>query len=704
MPRGSQNTSTRLVGTGLCLGLLSLAMGAMNPASAAAPVTLTNNAVPGLGRLASQGSADPNQVLTVGVSVARPDPAGEDLALRAMYDPASPAYHHFFTVKSFNSRFGVSQAVRDAVTGWLRSGGMRVLSVSAPGDLVMTQGTVAQVESTFRVSERRYRQGGSDFIANSGAPTVPGGLGITSVIGLNTLQHASVPSHDFNRPGAATEQCAPTAGCTGMLQAEDLWNLYDMPAALRGNGQKMAIFGEGSLGTEAHAGDVLADLRKYEDEHHFPHIPIVVHCVLNNSCGTDTSGSGEWDLDEDAATGMAPNAKQLEFYFSSNFLDSGITAAFAGWISDPNGPMQSNASFGECEQGPYNSTVDTAPGNIDNGSGVSVPLFTDPILGTTFLGPTGHQLGDDMEAYLEPALKNAAMMGRTLFSGAGDTGSGCTWLVADGIGPNGLAWEPFPMISYPSGSRYAVAVGGTVLYTQAAPGTAPAQRATEYSWPFTGGGSSPFLTAPDYQTGVAAVQGVCTVSPDGDPSVAGKQCRGVPDIAALSGDVLTSSYGVVSGGKDGGSGGTSLSGPLMMGAWTRLQQASGTASGNGFANYTYYAIGKDATRYARDFYDITVGANGVGYCPGGCVAQSGWDYTSGWGVPDIGKIASEVAPAPTTTTTTAPPAGGQVQAATHSTLPNTSGSEPDGSAWLWLLALLAPLAALTRRRLSTSAG
>ncbi|MHB8572852.1 MAG: S53 family peptidase [Candidatus Dormibacteria bacterium] len=683
-----RGTGTRTLVTGLCLGLVTFAIGSLSGASASASTALPANVLPGLSHLSSTGDADPNRVLTVGVAIAHPDPAGEDAALTAMYDPSSPSYHHFLSPESFARRFGVDPQATEAVTRWLGAGGAQVLSVAAAGDLVMARMTTTQADGIFQVHERSYRSGSTDFVANDAAPRVPAGLNITTVMGLNTWQHAAPLNPQIR--ASSPQQCTP-AFCAGTLQPEDLWSLYDMPANLMGQGQKIAIFGEGVLGSETHKGDVLADLRQYEDEHHFPHMPITVHCVISNNCGTDTSGSGEWDLDEDAATGMAPMADHLDFYFAQDLTDADQAAMIGAWLSDAAAPLQANASFAECEQGPYNGTLYGAPGNVDGNGGITASLP-----GGLGVGPTGHQLGDNLEAYAEPALKSAAMMGRSLFAGAGDTGSGCTAIVADGLGPNGVAWEPFPTIGYPNGARYAVSVGGTVIYTSP---TNTHTRFQEYAWPYTGGGSSPFLTAPDYQSGVAAVAGTCVSDANGGTGDTGKQCRGVPDIAALSGD-LTTGYAVVGGGSDGTSGGTSLSGPLMAGAWTRLQQASGAPGGNGFANYTYYAIGKNSTRYAKDFYDITVGSNGPGYCPpSGCVAQAGWDYTSGWGVPDVGHIASELsAPATQAAPPPAQPTSGSVQGVSTRTLPNTSGPAPALPAGPMLLALAGPLAAALGRR------
>jgi pseudomonalisin len=666
-------------------------------------VVMTANVLHGISSLTPTGTPS-STVMTLGLGVARPNPAGEAQALHAMYDPHSASYRQFLSVADFAQRFGVPSSRRDAITSWLRGGGLHVFMVSAAGDLVMAQGTAQQVDSLFGVTEHTYSYRGASFIANDHAPTVPAGLGITTVMGLNTYQHASLPQRTAAPTAAA--RCYPANFCTGTLQAEDMWSIYDMPAGPRGKGQRVAILGEGVLGNEATSGSVIADLRQFENEHHFPHVAYSVHCVINGDCGSDTSGGGEWDLDQAASTGMAPDIDHLDYYFAQNLTDANQAAMIAGWLSDPRGPMQANASFSECEQGPYNSAMYALPGNVDGNEGLQIPILpADPVLGIPFLGPTGDQLGDNLEAYAEPALQSAAMIGRTLFAAAGDTGSGCTAVVADGIGPNGIAPENYPTNPYPAGARYAVAVAGTVLYRKSSDGAtvdSPPTRGEEYAWPYTGGGSSPFLTAPDYQKNVTNLTGICVTDPDGGTGATGQLCRGVPDVAAMSGDIITASYADVSGGSDSSNGGTSLASPLWVGMWTRIQAASHLPRGLGFANETIYAIGKDATKYGRDFFDVTIGSNG-GPCPQGpCIAQTGWDYVSGWGVPDVAKFIADTQVTQVsnvfsnTVAINAPGSGGNVQSAL-ATLPNTASRPLDATgAMAALLAL--PLAAWSGRR------
>ncbi len=69
-------------------------------------------------------------------------------------------------------------------------------------------------------------------------------------------------------------------------------------------------------------------------------------------------------------------------------------------------------------------------------------------------------------------------------------------------------------------------------------------------------------------------------------------CRGIPDVADESGDIATSSYDIYSDelGGASGEGGTSLSSPLMMGMWARVQAAAAASGTWGFANPLIYAV------------------------------------------------------------------------------------------------------------------
>ncbi|MGH3743822.1 MAG: S53 family peptidase, partial [Mycobacteriales bacterium] len=402
---------------------------------------------------------------------------------------------------------------------------------------------------------------------------------------------------------------------------QDLWSIYDQPATDEGQGQTIGIFGEGETDS------VVTQLRLFEQHEKLPKIPVR---VVHTEGGTDddyadNTGSIEWYLDVQASTGMAPKAGRLDLYFAKSLFDADIAADISGWVNDPNGPKEMNASFGECETSPAN-----------------------PVTGPLAQIPYGTELGDELEPVAEPMLEKAAAMGRTLFASAGDTGSGCPEVVVPVAGAgNGVAPQPLPIPNYPCASAYAVCVGGTVLETD---GTDHGKRVSEDAWMDTGGGPSHFILEPKYQQKTAyitATNAPCLTDAAGTPHPAGSVCRGTPDVAALSGNILGNGYFIYIDGEPSSEGGTSLSSPLMMGMWARLQAAAPTSAGLGFANETFYGqADKGAATYARDFTDITATDTeqtaGVSTTNGFYPAAAGYDFVSGLGALDVRHLLTDV--------------------------------------------------------------
>jgi hypothetical protein len=126
------------------------------------------------------------------------------------------------------------------------------------------------------------------------------------------------------------------------------------------------------------------------------------------------------------------------------------------------------------------------------------------------------------------------------------------------------------------------------------------------------------------------------VDGNGQPSNTGHLCRGVPDVAALSGDAVANGYTIVSNGQDAGGSGTSLSSPLWAGMWADVLSTAPPGATYGFANPSIYAIAKDPARYGAAFTDITAGANGLN------PALGGYDYVTGFGVPRLAGLISQV--------------------------------------------------------------
>jgi subtilase family serine protease len=204
----------------------------------------------------------------------------------------------------------------------------------------------------------------------------------------------------------------------------------------------------------------------------------------------------------------------------------------------------------------------------------------------------GSMLADD-EVFAE-----AAAQGQTVFASAGDTGGFCP------AGPAGVNGVPAgaPMVNYPAASTYVVAGGGTSLLTNA-----DGSYNNELAWTAGGGGLSQFDLGGYWQSGVNPAT---TVG------------KGVPDLA-MDADP-NSGANVYINGAPTGVGGTSLSSPLALGVWARIE--SGHANKIGFAAPHLYGLYQGA-----GLHDIILGDTGP------WPATPGYDYATGIGSFDIAQ-------------------------------------------------------------------
>jgi pseudomonalisin len=540
------------------------------------------------------------QRIRIGLAVAHPDPAGEDALLGRLFDRSSPDYHRFLTPGQYARRFGVTPATQSAVRAWLQAGGLRVDHVTGAGDYFLASGTVAQVQALLKTVLGRYSIGGVEFVANAIAPSVPRRLPIFTVLGLDSSK----------RHHTMGTKASPNLGA---ISPEELRSIYEQPDGATGEGVSVAILGNGATDS------VIADLRAFDEEHGLPQLPVDVVRVPADGDFSDTSGNVEWNIDMQAIHGMAPDLEREVLYFSPSLADSELNAALGAWVNDPNGPPIMSASLGECEQIPVANPI------LNN------PLL-DPINGNNNPDalPVSQAISQASQPVTTMLLQQAVIEGRQFFAASGDNGSSCTVAYP---GANGIANEGLPLTSDPANTPFSTGVGGTVLYSD---GNEPAARYQETAWTYSGGNPSPFISAPDYQQGVPNLSRPCMLDANGGTTNSGQLCRGVPDVAALSGDALSNGYTIVSDGDDAAGGGTSLSSPLWAGMWADLASTAPPGASYGFANPSIYAIGKDPARYSRAFHDITVGSNGLN------PVLAGYDYVTGFGVPKLAGLIDQV--------------------------------------------------------------
>ena len=514
-------------------------------ASASAPTlkVLTRDTLPAALLANPTGAVGATTPWHVGVSIQGRDAAGLARLEAAQYDRSSPLYRHFLTPGEYAASYGADPTTAAQVRSWLTGKGLAVTYTNTAQTYFVAEGTAAQVEKTFQVTLRNYTAGTTSFAANSTAPTVP--TAVTAVAGLDTLSTR-----------ATTAAIAPAAfPIPASTSPQDLWSVYEQPADNRGHGEKLAAFGWGS------PAGVATDLRQFESENGLPTMPFSV--VQVGKPGTDTSGRIEWNLDSQAASGMAPDATSMTFYFAESGNSDLLGAAINTWADDPNGAKQASGSYGLCDA-------------------------------FGFLGV--------FDAH-EAALTQAAVEGRSFFASTGDAGSGCSAV----IGLNGVLFGPIPSQEYPATSPHAVAVGGTVLYTAGS----PAQRDEEIAWTHGGGGPSYYFEAPSWQA---------------DQPLAAPG-RAVADVAAQSGDLLSGYKVVSEGSDTivGGTSLSAplwqgmwarinAAGPLGTDGVANL----------GFADPLIYANNADATKYGASFTDIVVGDNGLYPALPGYDYPTGW--------------------------------------------------------------------------------
>ncbi len=204
---------------------------------------------------------------------------------------------------------------------------------------------------------------------------------------------------------------------------------------------------------------------------------------------------------------------------------------------------------------------------------------------------------------------------------------GITFLAASGDGGgSGSSAGTAGNVIYPSSSPYVTSVGGTQTYFYSQPDGTLSWVQTAWSnhgWvPYkanyggSGGGVSFVEPKPWYQQRQEAPPSY----PNGRLS---------PDLALQAG--VYPGVFFVDAGATGISGGTSLSAPLLAGLLSLVAQSSGSPLG--LVNPFLYTVGNDVDMYSNAYEPISFGY-AVPW-----TATYGYNLVTGWGAPNIGKIA-----------------------------------------------------------------
>lgn len=566
-------------------------------------VSTATKALP-LANATEVGSLAASTPLHVVVGLKVRNPQQIQPTLKRMLTPGDPLFGTSFTVSQFVDQYAPTTSQIQAVENYLSSFGFSNLAVADNRLLIEADCTAEQAEAAFNTALASFSVNGKIVYANTMDVQVPSTLSATvlAVLGLNNIVglHSSLMKYTDPCTAPACPTPDPSNEVYGAQQYQIAYDAADPGATPTATNLKqkvtpacdtpIGIITEGDLGTvspktpkgpanpSASSTGVIHDLYLYEQLYKLPPVPVTI--VNAGIASPDVSGADEWDLDTQTSTGIAQQVKALYLYVATSLTDSDIGLAINKAVSQ-NTVKAFNMSFGECEFLPY----------LD-----------------------GAMLLDD-EMFGE-----AALQGITPFASADDNGSACPVLPTNGVPLSGP-----PSVSYPASSPYVIAVGGTNLLTNA-----NFTYDYEIAWEGGGGGISGFETAPFWEsyTGSGSVPIV--------PSAEAGQ-RGVPDVAMCAGGtgLAICSANIYVAGATELVGGTSLSSPLSVGSWARIETSHKNKLG--FAGPLIYQLANGApTPSSPYFNDVTLGANGYG------VALPGYDYTTGLGSWDIDVVNSKI--------------------------------------------------------------
>src|SRR5581483_7511557 len=137
--------------------------------------------------------------ITLTVHLKMHDQKAFDTAVKDLYTPGSPTYHHWMT-NSQIAGFGPSADEVQSVVSALRSNGLAVLSAAPDNLSIRVRGSAEAVETAFQTQIHQFKHRGRTFHANVTPATLAGPAGslVRGVTGLTKLPMRSNLKYQVN--------------------------------------------------------------------------------------------------------------------------------------------------------------------------------------------------------------------------------------------------------------------------------------------------------------------------------------------------------------------------------------------------------------------------------------------------------------------------------------------------------------------------
>ena len=585
-----------------------------------------------------EGSLNINHAAIV-FKLAPSQQADLDKLLAEQQDPHSANYRRWLTPEQYAARFGMSDGDLAQVTSWLKAQGLTVDGFSRARTRVFFSGTAAQVESVFHTELHRYLVNGQMSLANATEISVPQAISgmVLGFRGLETFR--PLPRARVARPNFTSHQTG-----NHFLAPGDFATIYNIPAALDGTGQKIAIVGQTDINfSDIDAFRTAAGLpaRTTGANANFQKV-----LIPSGGSGFSDGDEVEANLDLEWSNAVARNATILYVYAGANSATKNVFDALLYAVDQNLAPVIST-SYGNCEAnltGFLQTLQQTA--QQANAQGQTLTAAS----------------GDSGAADCDAATANSATHGLAVDSPASlpeVTGIGGTEFTGDaaatvtGTAPNTTAGAT----AFWGGTNSTTDNLSSALsyIPETVWNDTPASVTAGQGLSATGGGKSAVFSKPSWQTGAGvpddASRDVPDVSFSGSPNHDGYLICSQSFFASATPAVTSCTSGFR--GSDGSSlavvGGTSAGAPAFAGVVALLNQKTGS-NGLGNVNPTLYSL---AASTPNAFHDITApGDNkvpctqGTKGCPTaapfqyGFSAGTGYDQVTGLGSLNVTNLAN----------------------------------------------------------------
>jgi subtilase family serine protease len=156
---------------------------------AAVAQRIADNVPGGIRQASDLGRVPSTQEINVTVQLQLQNKGAFDKAVDALYDPASPTFHHWFTEQDLK-KYAPAKEQSDAVRKELESHNLEIVSADKNGFSIRARGTAANVESAFNTQLHQFQRNGKVFRANVASARLSGAAGdyVAGVAGLESHQ------------------------------------------------------------------------------------------------------------------------------------------------------------------------------------------------------------------------------------------------------------------------------------------------------------------------------------------------------------------------------------------------------------------------------------------------------------------------------------------------------------------------------------